>query len=170
MKNPIGFFLALIIQYTYMLNVMVTIKCFYVIEFATLSMLFPLTDDIKRDFNAIQQLLKNSKKRSKVVKPLTQFVQFHSNTRQLSILNNLKKFHNKIFYNNTKRSCFSLSRLAWDFSNFWHIILLMLFSRSIVSICSQLLLFEIKIVIFNLTLKEIAFRFLKVLLNTDTHT
>lgn len=55
------------------------------IGFATLSLLFPLTDDIKCDLNAIQDTLKDKTKRSAMAKPLSQFIQFHSNAKELSL-------------------------------------------------------------------------------------
>lgn len=61
------------------------LKCIFLIGIAILPMLFPLTDDIKGDLKAIQQSLRYKKKRSKVAEPLAQFIQFHSDTRQLSV-------------------------------------------------------------------------------------
>lgn len=54
------------------------------IGIATLPMLFPLTDDIKCDLNTIKQTLADKRRRSKMAKTLAQFVQFHSETKQLS--------------------------------------------------------------------------------------
>lgn len=67
---------------------MVVQKCFILIGIATLPMIFTLTKDMKCDLNAIQQSLKDKQKRSDMAKPMTQFIQFHSNARQLSV-----KFH-----------------------------------------------------------------------------
>lgn len=64
---------------------MIIVKCFFMIGIATMPMLFPLIDDIRRDLNVIQQSLNNKTKRSKMAKPVAQFVQFHSETRQLSL-------------------------------------------------------------------------------------
>lgn len=55
------------------------------IGIATLTVLFPMTNDIICDLSAIQQELNEKRKRSETARPLLEFVQFYSDTRQLSI-------------------------------------------------------------------------------------
>lgn len=74
----------MVIQYLIALSLMIVLNCFYMIGIATLPMLFPLTDDIKCNLDSIQQSLRDKRKRKKMVEPLAQFVQFHSNTTQFS--------------------------------------------------------------------------------------
>lgn len=84
-KTPVGFSVAAVIQYLLLINLMIIPKCFYMLGIATLPMLISIIDDIKRDLNAIQQSLRDKKKRRNVFKPLTQFIQCHSDARQLSL-------------------------------------------------------------------------------------
>lgn len=85
-KTRIGFSVATIIQYIFLLDLMISMECFLLIGIATLPMLFPLTDDIKCDLSAIQRLLRDKTKRIKMTKPLSKFIQFHSDTRRLSLI------------------------------------------------------------------------------------
>lgn len=83
-KNPMGFLAANVILYVIVLVSIIILKCIVLLGVSTMPLLFPLTDDIKCELNAIQQSLKDKRHRSKMAKPLSQFVQFHSDTRQLS--------------------------------------------------------------------------------------
>lgn len=84
-KHPIGFSVAIVIQFVLIRNVMILLYCFLLIGIATLPMLFPLTDDIKCDMKTIQKSLKNKRKRSKIIESLSQFVQSHADARQLNL-------------------------------------------------------------------------------------
>lgn len=64
---------------------MVIMKCFVLIGIATLPMLFSLTDDIRCDLDRIEHSLKVKVQGSKMLEQLTQCVQFHSDTKQLSL-------------------------------------------------------------------------------------
>lgn len=46
-------------------------------------MLFPLADDIKLDLKAMKRSLRDKRQRTQMAKPLEQFIQFHSDTKQL---------------------------------------------------------------------------------------
>lgn len=85
-KNPLGFIVAIVIEYVFVVNLMIIPKCFYTTGITALPMLFSLASDIKSDLNAIQQSLSYKRKRSKMGKPLSQFIQFYSDARQLSNL------------------------------------------------------------------------------------
>lgn len=78
-----GYTIACILLYLFSILGMITVKCFFMVGIATLPMLFALTDDIRRDLNAIQQSLKEKRKRPKLAKPLARFIRFHSDTKQL---------------------------------------------------------------------------------------
>lgn len=72
---------------------MVTIACFYLIVIATLPMLFPLADDIKRDLKVLQRSLRDIEQRKRMAKPLAQLIQFHSDTKQLGF--NFSQTHSR---------------------------------------------------------------------------
>lgn len=114
------------------------LKCFYIIGIATVPMLFSLTDDIKCDLKTIQRLLKDKNQRSKMIGKLSQFIRFHSDTRQLSL----------IFFqiNALNPIVFFSFRLATDLSKLLEILFMMKCSYFIVGICSQLVLIKIKMV------------------------
>lgn len=78
----IGYSVACTMEYLFSVLGMITVKCFFMVGIATMPMLFALTDDIKLDLNAIQRSLTDKRTRSKMAKPLTQFIQFHSDTKQ----------------------------------------------------------------------------------------
>lgn len=81
-----GFSVATIIQYIFILDLMISMECFLLIGIGTLPLLLTLTDDIKYDLYAIHRSLGNKKNRKKMGKSLSKFIQFHSETRQLSLI------------------------------------------------------------------------------------
>lgn len=83
-KSPVGFSVAIIIEYAFVANLMIVPECFYTIGTTALPMLFSLANDIQYELNKIQRSLSYRRRRSKMVKPLTQFIRFHSDVRQLS--------------------------------------------------------------------------------------
>lgn len=64
-KTPIGFSVAFVLQYLLLINLLIIPKCFYLIGIAILPMLFSLIDDTKRELVAIQESLRDRKKRKK---------------------------------------------------------------------------------------------------------
>lgn len=91
-KTPIGYLLGAATQYIFILNTMIILKSIAMIGFAALSMLFSLANDIKCDLDIINLCSKFKRERSKMVKKLPQFIQFHSDTIQLSC--NMKQIPN----------------------------------------------------------------------------
>lgn len=83
-KTPIRFCAAIAIIYVFTFNSMIIIKCTVLIGVATMPILFPLTNDMKYSLNTIKSSLKDKTKRFKTFKQLSQFIQFHSDTKQLS--------------------------------------------------------------------------------------
>lgn len=82
-KTPIGFSAAIAILYVLTSNIVVIVKTFLLIGIATMPMLFSLTDDIQCDLSTIKRSLGHRRKRLKITENLSQFVQFHSDTKQL---------------------------------------------------------------------------------------
>lgn len=141
-KTPFRFSVAMAIQYFIALSLMIVLNCFYMVGVATLPVLFPLTDDIKWNLDSIQRSLRNKRERKRMVKPLAHFVQFHSNTTQLG-----SRFLSTKESVKSHSARFLIRRLARDLSNYWHVMLMMVCSNCGLSLCSQLLLIQIKMVI-----------------------
>lgn len=83
-KNPVGFSVAIVIQYIQSICSMVATDCFTVCVFGTSALIFPLTKDMKNDLEAININAKRKRTRSKIVSQFAQFVQFHAKLIQLS--------------------------------------------------------------------------------------
>lgn len=109
-KNPMGFSVAIAVEYLFFTSLLVMVDCFFLIAIATLPLLFSLTDDIKWDLKTIQQSLKLKAKRLKMAKPLAQFIQFHSNTRQFS----LKIIFNRILHDSLSTKIYVFLSLHSD--------------------------------------------------------
>lgn len=83
--TPIGYTLGLLIQLISVLTVTNSLKCAAVIGLAILPVLFLLANDLVCDLNIIFAMC-SRKKRKKVQfsKKVSQFIQLHSDTIQLS--------------------------------------------------------------------------------------
>lgn len=123
-------------------------KCFYLFGIVTVPLLFSLANDIKSDLGAMQQSLMDKSKRSEVAKALTHFIQFYSDTRQLSVA--FLKFSSSNPSNSEMEiysTHFSISfRLTHEFSHLCRITLLTFGLYYMIGICSDLLLIEMKMV------------------------
>lgn len=83
-KTPIGYLVAITIEYLFIVDIMVIIESFIMIGIAILPVLFLLVNDIIGDWNTINMVLKFKRKRSQIVKQLPRIIQFHSDAIQLS--------------------------------------------------------------------------------------
>lgn len=109
---------------------MVILKCMAMIGIAIFSMLFSLANDIKCDLNIINLCSKIKRKRSKMVKKLPQFLQFHSDTLQLSC----NSFSTKFILNfgiPKQKVLFYLSDWFVIFQNCWKLYLPSYFHTSL---------------------------------------
>lgn len=97
-KNPKGFLTAVFIQYIFLINILLAVKCLVVFVFATCLMLFSLAKDVKHNFQAINNNAKCEKDRAQIVNEFSQFAQLHSKSMQLSpkISKNKKKAQGKL--------------------------------------------------------------------------
>lgn len=78
-KSPIGYALAVVIEYIFDVYMLIIIKCIAIIGLATLPMLFLLVNDVIRELNTIVAM-----SRLHAGEKLSQFIQIHSDTVQLS--------------------------------------------------------------------------------------
>lgn len=83
-KNPMGFSVAVFIQFTFVFTIMVTVKCVAIFGFGICSMLFPLIDDMKNNLRSINGNTAFKTSRSRIRNKFSHLVQFHSKLIQLS--------------------------------------------------------------------------------------
>lgn len=142
-KNLIGFFAAVFILNVLVFNLMVIVKCFTIFGFGTCSMLFSLTEDIKCSLRTISHTARYKRNRSKSLKQLCQFVQFHSELIQLSPYTDRYSFKvkciNKSLFN------FVVFRLTHSYSDLLKIFSIIILSWSIAAICVQMLLLKMMV-------------------------
>lgn len=84
--TPIGFSIAILMQYIFIVDIMTIIECFVLIGISTLPIIFAMTNDIVIELNGINMCLKYKKLRLKMAKQFIKLVQFHSDTIQLSFI------------------------------------------------------------------------------------
>lgn len=95
----------------------ITAACMTV-GFGTFLLTISMTSDIKNDLISINKKAKTKKKRASALKQLTELIQYHSHAKQL----------------------------ANDFSNVFQPIFMVLFTWSVLTICTSMLLIQIDIV------------------------
>lgn len=83
-KNPIGYLIAVFMEYIFDLSILVSAKCLAIYLFGTFFMLFPLVNDIKYCLKTINYNARHKKERPKISNQFFQFVQYHSKLKQLS--------------------------------------------------------------------------------------
>lgn len=89
-KSLIGYSFGAITQYTYVNNMLIVIKCLAIIGTATLLMLFTILNDINADLSTIDAICAVNKRTGfQMVEKLYKFIQFHSDTIQLSFIYSL---------------------------------------------------------------------------------
>lgn len=140
-KTPIGFSVAIFMDYILYVGIMITVECLMIFGIGTCSMLFPLTNDMKCDLKSCGVKSKCKKNRSKIVKQFAQFIRFHSKLIQLS--------HMKCAITNVYEKpdiILFLFRLIHDFSELTKVVFILLFLWSSAAICCQMLLLNMKMV------------------------
>lgn len=83
-RTPFRYLIAVFVQYTLVMNVVVIFKCLTTFGFGTCSMLFPLSNDMKNNLKAINNNAKPKRNRWKIANQFSQFVRFHSQLIQFS--------------------------------------------------------------------------------------
>lgn len=141
-KSLVGYSFAAIIQYIYVNNMLIVIKCMTIIGTATLLTMFTILNDMNGDLNVIDAISsKNKRMAFQMGEKLYQFIQFHSDAIQLSF----------IFFtfnpNCEKSPFYNFSRLARDLSKIWEAIFRALFLYIIAGICNLLLMIKMEMVV-----------------------
>lgn len=83
-SNPIGYSFAMALQYVFIFNAAFTSICFVAFAIGTSLLLMTLTEDLKCDLNSLDKSIKLKENRVEIFKRFCQFVQFHSDAKQLS--------------------------------------------------------------------------------------
>ena len=89
-KKPTGYFIAIIIQCIVAINLNFTVVRTLIFGLGTFLTIFSLVDDMKSDLNSIILLSKSEKNRPELISRFIHLIQFHSNVKQLSVLNTSK--------------------------------------------------------------------------------
>lgn len=82
--TPIGFSVAILMQYIFIVDIMSIVECFVLIGISTLPIIFSMTNDIATELNSINVCLRYKKMRLKMAAQFVKIIQFHSDTIQLS--------------------------------------------------------------------------------------
>lgn len=140
-RNPIGYLFGFAFQAT---------SAFY-IAFAgpyhtsfiagTCLMSISLAEDLKKHLLCVNDLAKHRKTRSKLLKKMSNSVQFHSNCKQLS---SIRKFNSS----SHMKPYDWFSRLIDDFTDVYELIFLAFFGWSYLSICGTTLMIHYELVTF----------------------
>lgn len=72
------------LQYVFIFNAAFTSICFVACAIGTSLMLMALTEDLKYEMHTLDKSIKTKEKRCEIFKRFCQFVQFHSDAKQLS--------------------------------------------------------------------------------------
>lgn len=72
------------LQYIFIFNAAYTSICFVVCAIGTAVMLMALTEDLKYEMHTLDESIKTKEKHSEIFRRFCQFVQFHSDGKQLS--------------------------------------------------------------------------------------
>lgn len=84
-RAPLGFTVAILMQYVFIVDIMTIVECFVLIGVSTLPIIFSMTNDIVTELNNIDMCLRYKKLRLKMTKLFVKLIQFHSDTIQLSL-------------------------------------------------------------------------------------
>lgn len=112
--------------------------------------LLSMTEDIKCDLESINRNSKFTKSRLQIVRQFSELVHFHAKMIQLSTFgsSSLKKMN---------KHKISISRLAKDISKLTEFVYSLLFAWSLLSICSSMMLLQMKIVEYRILTIHISF-------------
>lgn len=85
-KNPVGYALAVVIQFVCMINNNLTVLCVLVIVIAPCLILISTTNDIKYGLDVLNINARANESDFKITQQFNQIVRFHSTAKQLSDL------------------------------------------------------------------------------------
>lgn len=139
-KQPFGYIVGFTFQSLLALYLCKISAVFTAIGLGIFLLTLSVAEDINDDLISINKNAKNKKKRVLALKQLNEFVQYHSDAKQLS--HEFLKF--KLLFKLNFESL--LLRLAHDFSNLFQPIFTVVFTWSTITICISLLLIQIDLV------------------------
>lgn len=83
-KNPIGFTAASIIEYLMCLNLVFFVMCIMIVATGPSLILICITEDMKCSLHSLDRCARMKENPFKLIRIFNEFIQFHSNTKQLS--------------------------------------------------------------------------------------
>lgn len=146
MNNPIGYLIAFALQYMLFACMFLNISCFASLGIGAYMFAIAGCKDSRGDIcqmNARKVSKIAAKYQAKIMKQLSRFVLYHSQVKQLSICALLLLFG---LTDNCNRRCIVSFRLFHDFSDVFQPLFVVVFSWSMLTICSALLIIQTEIV------------------------
>lgn len=87
-RNPIGYLVALTLQYTANVRFFKLVACLVATGLGAFSFELSMTTHVKTDLKLINESAKMKENRLSTLKRLSEFIEFHSRLKELSILTN----------------------------------------------------------------------------------
>lgn len=144
-RNPLGFSVAIAIQYTMMSYAAMIGACIIAFAFGFYLYTTAMTKCIQGSLFHINRSAQSKNNRKNIHEQLAEFIRFHSRVKQLSFTENFDKFYLENYLHwiwNVDQSNSYVS----NFSDFFQHFLTLLFGWSLVTICGVLLKIQVDIV------------------------
>lgn len=145
-RTPIGYLIAFSIQFASFYCILLSADCFMGFLIGSCETLLTLTEDVKTELSALDDANKSGENAANLKQQMCDFVDLHSNTRQLSEMKyQMHEIHFWIVFNFFYWFNIIL-RFARDFSYIYENIITAIFLWSLSNICSGLLIIQIELV------------------------
>lgn len=143
-KNPLGYFVAVAFQYIATSLLFAFVSCMMSFEIGAFFMELLLTNDIKSDLKLFNENAMVKDNRSLAFKRFGDFIENHWTLKQLSV--SITPFY--AGQQNQLQNYFfiQISRLLYEFSDLHQLTYVLLFSWSLIAMCSALLMIQTQIV------------------------
>ena len=136
-KNLLGYSIAFVLEYVMLAYLIFFIMCIISFGIGSYYLVISLTNDLKGQLDLINEHLQTKRNRLQAIKEMYEFIQFDSDTKQLSIEIRIEVICSEI-------ECESFSfRLVKDLSSIFQPIFLAVFSWCISALVGSLLMFQI---------------------------
>lgn len=146
-RNPIGYLVAVTMQYVMIMYLLSTVGCALVFAIASYLFSIAMSKSIKLNLCSINRKAGDEIHRMRLMEQLVEFIEYHSRVKQLSIQNKQIEHSST----NTKSSQITvILRVSSDFSAIYQHIITTLFVWSLSSICVSMLMIQTQLVSLNL--------------------
>lgn len=143
-QNPIGYSIAVCLEYLFTLNLELLTMSIMVIAIGPCLILISMTKDLKYNLHILDISARLKEDPVKIVRDFSEFIQLHSDAKQLSQQKKLD--FTFIFQFLSSKFRIPICRLVVAFSNTMEFVFATLFSWSIGSICSTMLMMKMELV------------------------